>query len=166
MRLAGTLVATAAVTALVAAPVASATAASHKPAPKPRFVVSALIIGSKASYDVTSAPATVRVRVQVKDFDKKFNPASVKLVVVDKAATMPAETFTVVAHRVGRSKVVTNWLGTITVPKGSAPATYCLRVVKVDDASLATATVVATAKGLAGRDCFVVTSTPPAAPTA
>lgn len=166
MRRARSLVSAAVVTALVAAPVAAANAASHTPAPKPRFVVSALqIIGSRASYDVSSAPATVRVRVQVKDFDKKFDPTSVKLVVVDKAATTPAETFTVVAHRVGRSRVVTNWLGTITVPKGSAPATYCLRVVKVGDPTLTTAAVVASAKGLAGRDCFVVTSTP-AAPTA
>jgi hypothetical protein len=166
MRLARTLVAAAAVTALVAAPVASATAASHKPAPKPRFIISALqIIGSKASYDVTSAAATVRLRVQVKDFDKKFDPASVKVVVVEKVSGAAADTVTVTTHRVGRSRVVSSWLGTITVPKGSAAASYCLKLVKVDDASPATLPVLATAKGLAGRDCFTVTNTtPPAAP--
>lgn len=167
MRLARTLVAAAAVTALVAAPVASATAASHKPAPKPRFVVSALqIIGSKASYDVTAAGATVRLRVQVKDFDRKFNPTSVKVVVVERRSSAVAATFTVATHRVGRSRVVTSWLGTISVPKGSAPASYCLTLVKADDTSPATLPVVATAKGLAGRDCFTVTNTTPPAPPA
>jgi len=162
MRLTAKLVAVAAAAALVGAPLASATAATHKPAPKPRFVISALqIVGSRTSYDVATAPAVVKFRVQVKDFDKKFDPAWVNVVVVEKVSGAPATTFTVATHRVGRSKVVTNWLGTITVPAKSAPATYCLSVVKAS-ASSPTLPVVATAKGLAGRDCFTVTNIPPA----
>ena len=162
MRLTTKLVAVAAATALAGAPLASATAAKHKPVTKPRFVISALqIVGSTTPYDVATAPAVVKFRVQVKDFDKKFDPASVNVVVVEKVSRSAATTFTVATQRVGRSKVVTTWLGTITVPAKSAPATYCLSVVKAS-AGAPTLPVVATAKGLAGRDCFTVTNTPPA----
>lgn len=131
----------------------------HKPAHKitPRFVVSKLgIVGSRTTYDVTKAPATIRVHVQVKDFDKKFDPTSVKIIVVEKASGSPATTFTVNARRVGKSKVVSNWQATITVPAGSAAATYCIRLVKVDASSPAALPVLALAKGLRGRDCFAV----------
>lgn len=161
MRLARTLIATVATAALVAAPVASASAASHKPAPKPRFVISALQIIGKSSYDVAHSKATVRFRVQVKDFDKKFDPTQVKVVVVKKSDSSNSM-FTVLPHRVGRSRVVTNWLGTITVPQAtapSAPVEYCLVLVKAaDTAAPYTSDVTVRAKSLPGRDCFTVTN--------
>jgi hypothetical protein len=122
------------------------------------------IVGSTTTYDVTAAPATIKVHVQVKDFDKKFDPTTVKIVVVEKVTGLPATTFTVGARRVGRSAVVSNWQAAVTVPKGSVAATYCLRLVKVDDASPATLPVLALAKGLLGRDCFTVVNTTPPAP--
>jgi hypothetical protein len=106
------------------------------------------------------------VHVQVKDFDKKFNPTSVKIVVVEKVTGMPVTTFTVGARRIGASKVVSNWAASVTVPAGSAAAQYCLKLVKVDDASPATLPVLALAKGLQGRDCFTVVNTTPVAPSA
>jgi plastocyanin len=163
MRLARTLAAATITTALVAAPLAAsqaATAATDTPTAKPKFAVTKLVVvGKKKTYDVTSAAAVVKVRVQVKDRDKKFDPATVKLVVVEKVAGTVVDTFTVSARKVGKSKVVSNWHAKVTVPAGSPAATYCLKVVKVDDASPATLPAVATAKGLAGRDCFVVTNT-------
>jgi hypothetical protein len=148
--------------ALVLAPLAAATAAPTKSAPAPKFVVSKLgIVGSTTTYDVTKAPATIKVHVQVKDFDKKFNPTSVKLIVVEKVTSAPAITFTVAARLVGKSPVVSNWAATITVPAGSAAAQYCLKIVKVDDASPATLPVLALARGLQGRDCFTVVNTAP-----
>ncbi len=169
MRPTRTLVASAAAAALLAAPLATTQAASHAKAPAPRFLISALgYVGHTSTYDVTLAPAFIKVRVQVKDFDKKFDPTTVKLIVIEKATGTPATTFVVATRRVGKSKVVSNWLGTITVPQGAAPAMYCLSVVKVDDANPATLPVLKTAKGLAGRDCFTVTDTnptPPPSPT-
>ncbi|MFN8168188.1 MAG: hypothetical protein U0S36_05335 [Candidatus Nanopelagicales bacterium] len=163
MRLVRTLAAATVAAALVAAPLAAAQAApAAKPTKtaKPKFAVTKLVIvGTTTTYDVTAADAKVKVHVQVKDKDKKFNPATVKLVVVEKVAGTVVDTITVDAKRVGKSKVVTNWHATVTVPKGSPAATYCLSLVKVDDTSPDTLPVVATAKGLAGRDCFVVTST-------
>ncbi len=165
MRIIRTVAATTVALALVAAPLAAseaATAAKPTTAHKVKFAVTKLVIvGTTRTYDVTSAAAVVKVRVQVKDSDKKFNPASVKLVVVEKVAGTVVDTFTVVATRVGKSKVVTNWHAKVTVPAGSAAATYCLRMVKVDDASPGTLPVLATAKGLAGRDCFTVVNTTP-----
>jgi len=163
MRLEKALVATAAVGGLVLAPLAVASAAPTKPAPK--FVVSKLgIVGHTTTYDVTAKPAVIKAQVQVKDFDKKFDPTSVKLVVVEKASGVPATTFTVAARKIGRSAVVSNWAAAITVPKGSVAATYCITIVKVDDANPATLPVLALAKGLQGRDCFTVVNTTPVAP--
>jgi hypothetical protein len=166
MRPEKALLAVALTGAIVVAPLAAASAAPTKATHAPRFVVSKLgIVGSKVVYDVTKAPATIKVRAQVKDFDKKFDPKTVKLVVVEKVTGTPATTFTVGARLVGRSPVVSNWLASITVPAGSAAAQYCVRIVKVDDASPATLPVLALAKGLQGRDCFsVVDTTPPPAP--
>ena len=70
------------------------------------------------------------------------------------------------ARKVGRSAVVSTWAAAITVPRGSVAATYCLKLVKVDDASAATLPVLALAKGLQGRDCFTVVNTTPPAPPA
>ena len=165
MRIEKALVAAAVTGGLVLAPIAAATAAPTKPAP--RFVVSKLgIVGHTTTYDVTAAAATIKVQVQVKDFDKKFDPTTVKLVVVEKVSGAPATTFTVAARRVGKSKVVSSWQAAVTVPQGSVAATYCLKVVKVDDASPATLPVLALAKGLLGRDCFTVVNTAPAPPPA
>jgi hypothetical protein len=163
MRLVRTLAAATITAALVAAPLAAsqaAPAAKHTPTAKPKFAVTKLVVvGKKKTYDVTSAAAVVKVHVQVKDKDKKFDPATVKLVVVEKEAGTVVDTFTVDAKKVGKSKVVSNWHAKITVPAGSTAATYCLKVVKVDDANPATLPAVATAKGLAGRDCFAVVNT-------
>ena len=167
MRTEKAFLATALAGALVLAPLAAATAAPSKSAPAPRFVISKLgIVGSTVTYDVTKAPATIKVHVQVKDFDKKFNPTSVKIIVVEKVTGMPVTTFTVGARRVGASKVVSNWAASVTVPAGSAAAQYCLKIVKVDDANPATLPVLALAKGLQGRDCFTVVNTTPVAPSA
>ncbi len=48
--------------------------------------------------------------------DKKFDPKSVTLVVVEKASGTPVATAAVKAKRLGRSAVVTSWAATITVP--------------------------------------------------
>jgi plastocyanin len=163
MRLVRTLAAATISAALVAAPLAASQAAPAAPkTPKaaPKFAVTKLVVvPKKKTYDVTAADAVVKVRVQVKDKDKKFDPASVKLVVVEKVAGVVVDTITVSARKVGASKVVSNWHAKVTVPMGSPAATYCLKIVKVDDANPATLPEIATAKGLAGRDCFVVTNT-------
>jgi hypothetical protein len=162
MRLARPLATAGLIAAIALTPLAVASAATHHVV-KPRFVVSQLgIVGHTSTYDVAKKAAVVRVRVQVKDHDKKFNPASVKLVVVEKVSGAVVDTAVVKARLVGRSRVVSNWLGTVTVPVGGvAPgtsATYCLTLVRVDDTSTATLPVLATAPGLAGRDCVVVTN--------
>jgi hypothetical protein len=165
MRLVRTLAAATITAALVAVslPLAASQAApAAKPTKnvKPKFAVTKLVVvGKKKTYDVTAADAVVKVHVQVKDKDKKFDPASVKLVVVEKVGGTVVDTITVSARKVGKSKVVSNWHAKVTVPQGSPAATYCLSLVKVDDANPATLPVVATAKGLAGRDCFVVKNT-------
>ena len=112
---------TAVVGGLVLAPLTAASAASAKPAPK--FVVSKLgIVGHTTTYDVTAKPAVVKVQVQVKDFDKKFDPTSVKLIVVEKASGTPATTFTVAARKVGRSAVVSH--SRRVSPVARAPTTW------------------------------------------
>jgi hypothetical protein len=134
MRLKRALVAAAVAGGLVLAPIAAATAAPTKPAS--RFVVSKLgIVRHTTTYDVTAAPATIKVQVQVKDFDRRFDPTTVNVVVVEKVSGTPATPCTVAAHRVGRSKVVSTWQAAASVPSASAAATYCLKLVKVDDAS-------------------------------
>ncbi len=152
--------------ALTAGAVALAMAGIADAAAKPhaKFAVTKLsIVNYKAKVDVAKTPATVRAQIQVKDFDKKFDPKTVKLVVTDKAAGTPVTTFTVNASLVGRSKVVSNWKASIVVPKGGVDpgksVVYCISLVKVDDASPATLPVVALAKGLVGRDCFTVVNT-------
>jgi hypothetical protein len=160
-RLTRTVIAAAAGAGLVLAPLAVASSAQAAPTkPKPRFVVSALTLLGPASVDVSAAPATLKARVQVKDFSKKFDPATVRLVVVEKSGGAIVDTMTVKARKAGRSAVVSNWLARITIPQGSAPATYCIALVKVDDASPATLPVLKLAKGLQGRDCVTVTAAP------
>jgi len=161
MRLSRALAAATAA-ALTLAPAVAVSASARTAPVKPRFVVSSLgIIGHTRAYDVTTAPATISFRVQVKDFDKKFNPKSVSVVVVEKVSGSPATSFTVKTRLTGKSKVVSTWRGSIVVPKGSAPATYCLSVVKVDPSSTAASPVKALAKGLVGRDCFTVVDKAP-----
>jgi hypothetical protein len=151
--------------ALAAAPlsVASAhTTASHKA--HAGFAVSKLtVVGHDRTYDVATAGVSVKVRVQVKDFSKKFDPASVTLSVAEKESGTPASTFTVSAHRVGKSHVVSNWHATITVPQGAvAPGTqarYCVSLVKVNPDNTDVLPVVAKANHLPGRDCFTVVNT-------
>jgi hypothetical protein len=156
-RLTRTVIAAAAGAGLVLAPLAVASSAQAAPTkPKPRFVVSALTLVGPTTLDVSTAPAVVKARVQVKDFSRKFDPASVRLVVVEKTGGAVVDTMTVAARKVGRSGVVSTWRAAITVPQGSPAATYCIALVKVDDASPATLPVLAQAKGLRGRDCFRV----------
>jgi hypothetical protein len=136
-------------------------APSAMAAKAPNFAVTKLsIVHYKKTVDVATKGAKVKVRVQVKDHSKKFNPTSVKLVVSEKVSGEEATQVTVKTHRTGKSKSVTNWQGTLSVPAGAvAPgttATYCIKLVKVNDADPSTAPVVKTAKGLAGRDCFTV----------
>ena len=151
-----------AVSALTVVPLA----ASAAPMPQARFEVSKLaIVGHTRTYDVANADAVAKVTVQVKDHDKTFDPATVTLAVKEKVSGQPALMTTVNAHRVGRSKVVTNWHATITVAKGSvapgATATYCISLVKLADGT-AVEPVRTSAKGLVGRDCFnlINTTTP------
>ncbi len=138
-----------------------ATAASAAPKAHPRFEVSALsLVGHTRSYDVATAAAVARARVQVKDHDKTFDPTSVVLTVTEQVSGATVTTSTVAATRVGHSRVVSNWHATITVDQGSvAPgttATYCLRLVTATDQGALP--VSAAAKGLVGRDCFTVTN--------
>lgn len=157
MRLVRTLAATAVASALVIAPIAVSSAAA-KPAPKAKFVISALALVGPSTVDASKAATSVKFRVQVKDFDKKFDPKSVKVVVVKRTAGIDTATsFVATARLVGKSKVVSNWQGSIAIAKDSAPATYCLILVKVADDSKITVDSTAMAKGLRGRDCFTVT---------
>lgn len=153
---------TAAALAVAPLSVASANTPTHKA--HAGFAVSRLtVLGHDRTYDVASAGASVKVHVQVKDHSKKFDPASVTLSVAEKESGTPATTFTVNAHRVGRSHVVSYWHATISVPQGAvAPgtqATYCVSLVKVNPDSTDVLPVVARAKHLAGRDCFKVVNT-------
>jgi hypothetical protein len=148
------------VAALTLAPLAAASAAAK---PHAKFEVSKLVlVGHTRTYDVANADAVVKARVQVKDHDKKFDPATVTLLVKEKTSGLPASMTTVNAHLAGRSKVVSNWHATITVAKGSvapgATATYCISLVKVADGTAVTP-VRTSAKGLTGRDCFNVINT-------
>ena len=157
MRLVRTLAATAVASALVIAPIAVSSAAA-KPAPKAKFVISALTLVGPSTVDASAAATSVKFRVQVKDFDKKFDPKSVKVVVVTRTAGVDtASSFVASARLVGKSKVVSNWAGSIVIPKGSPAATYCLTLVKVADDTKITVDTTAMAKGLRGRDCFTVT---------
>lgn len=170
MRIARTLVASAAVAAVALAPLASVQAASHPAAKhhpvKPRFYVSKLaIIGSRTTFDVTKTAAVIKIRVQVKDHDKAFNPGSVNIVVALKDSDPKTPTaFEVKTRLAGHSRVVSNWLGVINVPAGSASGTYCLRTVWVDPTSTAALPVVFSAPRLPGRDCFTVVNTTPVTP--
>ena len=175
MRTATIAVATAA--ALALAPLSGAVAAKpddkpQKPkksqkADKPAFKVSKLSLGNKKVVDVADADATVKVRVQVKDRSGEFDPAKVRLSIVEKTAGTEVENLTVNAKRAGKSKKVSNWVGKVRIPQDSVPAgtsvTYCVKLVKVvaDDASAEP--VVATAKGLKGRDCVTVVNSDEAA---
>ena len=150
----------------VGAVTASATTAPVKP--KPKFVISALTIvghptkaGPSYTYNVTKAPATLKFRVKVKDFDKKFDPKTVTVAIQDKLSATVVQTFTVKTTLVSKSGVVSNWHGALTVPKGAPAGQYCLVVVKVDPNSTAASPVRASAKGLAGRDCFTIIDTKP-----
>ena len=151
--------------AVALAPLAVASAMSH---PHVKFALTKLsIVPNKGTFNVYGATTdlTVRARVQVKDFDKKFDPRTVKLVVIEKLSGQPSAIVRVNAFPRGKSKVVSNWSADLTVPNGTvaegATATYCIALVKVDDTSPATLPVVATAKGLSGRDCFTVVNTKP-----
>jgi plastocyanin len=148
------------VSAVAVVPLAAASAAAK---PHARFEVSKLaIVGHTRTYDVADKDAVVKARIQVKDHDKKFDPASVTLTVTEKISGLPAGSTTFKARLAGHSKVVSNWHATITVAKGSvAPgttATYCIALVKVADGTAVTPVRVS-AKGLVGRDCFNVTNT-------
>ena len=141
-------------------------AAAAAAKPQPRFAVTALaLVGHQRTFDVAGAAVVARARVQVKDHDKKFDPTSVVLTVAEQVSGTPVTTTTVAATRVGNSRVVSNWRAAITVPQGSvAPGTtvtYCLRVVTAADQGAAPVT--ASARGLAGRDCFQVTNSAPVA---
>ena len=168
-------------TALFAVAVATATATALAPAAtaapkakkdvKPKFVVSKLkIVNYKKTIDVAEKDAKVKVQATVKDKSKKFDPTSVKLVVTEKETGEAKDTFVVKAKLKGKSKVVSNWRGTIGIPQGSvdpgATAVYCVKLVKVNDSDPSTLPVVKSAKGLSGRDCFTVTNSTPVAPPA
>ena len=159
-------IATAAALALAPVAAASATAAPKHPSVKHTHHVAAItvsslsIIGHQKIYNVADKAAVVKVRVQVKDRSKKFDPASVTLTITDKATGQPTTTIVIAAHRVGKSKVVTNWLAKLTVPQGSVAAgttaVYCVSLVNVDPTTAAAVPTATSAKGLAGRDCFTV----------
>jgi hypothetical protein len=159
----------AAAIALTPMAAASATAPQHPTPSKPAatskvhaaIAASSLsIVGHKWTYDVGSAAATVKVRIQVRDHSKKFDPATVTLQITDKATGLPTTTFTVAAKLLGKSKVVTNWRAVITIPEAAvaagSTATYCITLVTVGANSTTVAPTTTKAKGLAGRDCFKV----------
>jgi hypothetical protein len=157
---------TAAALVVASAVLAPVGAAAAQPTRHARFEVSALALaGHTRTYDVGTVAAVVRARVQVKDHDKAFDPATVTLTLTEQASGVPVATSTVDAVRVGHSRVVSNWHATVTVPAGAvapgATATYCVRVVTVADQGALPVT--ARARGLAGRDCFTVTNSTPAA---
>lgn len=148
-----------AATAVTVSATVPASAHAKRPA---RFEVSSVsVVGHDRAYDVATADAVVRARVQVKDHDRTFDPASVVLTVTEQVSGVALDTSRVQARLVGKSKVVSNWRATITVPVGSvAPATtatFCVVLVTVADGS-AVAPVRTTAKGQLGRSCFTVTN--------
>ena len=150
---------------------AAAAAPKAKKKVTPDFSITKLSITNyNKTVDVKSGPRTVKFQVQVKDKSKKFDPATVRLAVTEKVTGGESSTITVKTHRVGKSKVVTNWRGKLIIPTPEiapgASATYCVKLVKVDDTSSATLPVVKSAKGLSGRDCFTAINSTPVAPPA
>ena len=181
MHVRGAAVALTAAAALVLTPMAVAFAApnpthgtpashsTHAAHPvKARFVISKLVTLPSRNLDVKAGAVTLKFAVQVKDFDKKFDPKSVSILVAEKGSTTGASNITVKTRLVGKSKVVSNWRGTLTIAQGSIPAgtkaTYCVSLVKVDPTSTAVLPVLASAKGLAGRDCFTIMNSATPAP--
>jgi hypothetical protein len=163
MRYARTLSIALTAGAVAFAPLAVAQAKSE---PRAKFAVTKLsLVPHKSTFNVygSDSDLTVKALVRVKDFDKKFEPSTVKLVVREKLSGELSTTVGVMAVLKGKSKVVSHWSAKITVPNGTVAegdtATYCIALVKVDDASSATLPAVQTAKGLAGRDCFTVINT-------
>jgi hypothetical protein len=152
MRLARTLTATGVAAALVAAPIAAATAADAPAHTKARFAVTGLQIVTPRTVDVADGAAVVKVRVQVKDFDRQFDPRTVKLVVTESVSGAVVDAFSVQARLLGKSRVVSNWAASITIPQGSPAGVYTVKLVKVDDASASTFPVVKRAERLPGRD--------------
>lgn len=158
---------TAAATALAPVAQAAPKAKADKPV-KPKFVVSKLsIVKHKKTVDIASGEKTVKVHVTVKDKSKAFDPKSVRLVVAEKVSGEEATRVVVKAKLVGKSKVVSNWRAKLAIPADAvepgSTATYCVKLVKVNDDDPSTLPVVKTAKGLTGRDCVtVVNSSTPA----
>jgi hypothetical protein len=153
--------------AVALAPVAGANAAKPDPKPekaqkseKPAFAVTKLSLGGKKTVDVTDEAATVKVRVQVKDKSGTFDPAKVRLSIVEKVTGEENVGSVVTAKLAGKSKKVSNWVGKVTIPQDSVAAgteaTYCVKLVKVVADDTSAEPVVATAKGLKGRDCVTV----------
>lgn len=134
------------------------------PRPRPKFVVSQLSLGGARTVDVKAGPVTLPVRVQVKDFDRKYD---VKTVTVSWTMDGVVQPNALQGKLVGHSRVVSNWRATLTVPTTVAPgksALVCLKDVTVAGAS--TQPVKATAKGLSGRDCVTVVNSAPVVPVA
>jgi hypothetical protein len=158
----------AAVTAagLALAPMAGATAV--KPDPKPKaektekvgFAVTKLKVVGKKTVDVADQDATIKVRAQVKDKSKAFDPSKVRITLVEKVSGAEDERFTVTAKLAGKSKKVSNWVGKVNVPQDSVAegteAVYCVKLVKVVADDPSEEPVVAQAKGLQGKDCVTV----------
>lgn len=139
-------------------------AAPTAPRPRPKFVVSQLTLGGARTVDVKAGPVTLPVRVQVKDFDRKYD---VKTVTVSWTVDGVVQATALQGKLVGRSRIVSNWRATLATPATVAPGAtvkVCLKDVTVAGAS--TQPVKATARGLAGRDCVTVVNTAPVAPVA
>lgn len=150
------LAATAA-TALAVAPLSVASAhTGHHAKPHAAFVVAGVSVqGHHRVFNVAKAPATVNIKVKLRDYSATLDPTGVTLTLTEKikgaassTLTVPATltaTKTVPAHFVygahhkrhsEKGYVLTTWVGTVTVDKGAvAPGTkakYFVTKVNVD----------------------------------
>jgi hypothetical protein len=166
MRARSAAVAAVTATAMVLAPAAGAFATKPDPKPKKQkaekvaFSVTQLKVAGKKKVDVADKAARIKIRAQVKDSSKTFDPATVRITLVEKVSGEEGARLVVDARLAGKSKKVSNWVGKVNVPQGSvaegAEAVYCVKLVKVVADDPAAEPVAASAKRLKGRDCVTV----------
>jgi len=150
------LAATAA-TALAVAPLSVASAhTGHHPKHHAAFVVAGVsVLGHHRVFNVASAPATVHVKVKLRDYSATLDPTGVTLTLTEKIHGAAATTLTVPAtltatktvpahvvtgphhkHHTVRGFVVTTWVATVDVAQGAvapgAKAKFSVTRVNVD----------------------------------
>jgi len=151
------VLAAAAATALAVAPLSVASAhTGHHAKPHAAFVVAGVSVqGHHRVFNVASAPATVNIKVKLRDYSATLDPTGVTLTLTEKLKGADPTTFTVAAtmsatktvkphfvygahHKRHTEKgyVVTTWIATVNVAQGAvdpgAKAKFSVTKVNVD----------------------------------